>query len=432
MKPSMLAFAAAVAATAFVSSVSSATICSAVKPYAYTTAAKQYPELKNALEVMKINAIATWYIDTYNADIKGLLAACTNAIPSIVIYGLPNKDCGPGGFSQGGGNKNTADYSAWIQKLVDVVGDREVIYILEPDAIGFASRDTGCGATYNYAANLKVAVGLLSANKNAHLYVDLSPWATQASAVKILKDLMAAGNLAGLALNTDQYLSNDKFTKLCQTYSTALGGNLHCVFDTSRNYNGSPQSEWCNARSGGVGLPPTDQTGNPLVDYYFSDAMVDPGAGQFFADHFKVLWNQGYYVKELNYPLIGSNDTWPSPSTPSSSAPTPSTSSAKPTTAAPAPPTVNPTTAPPTFPTVQPSPSTAQPTVKPSPSTAAPTTQAVVTSPPDTSAPSIGGVVQPWAQCGGINYTGATGCTQGYACTFYNKWYSQCKPAKRA
>ncbi|CAK4074758.1 unnamed protein product [Aphanomyces euteiches] len=410
MKPSTLAFAAAVAATAFVSSVSSATICSAVKPYAYTTAAKQYPELKNALEVMKTNAIATWYIDTYNADIKGLLAACTNAIPSIVIYGLPNKDCGPGGFSQGGGNKNTADYSAWIQKLVDV-GDREVIYILEPDAIGFASRDTGCGATYNYAANLKVAVGLLSANKNAHLYVDLSPWATQASAVKILKDLMAAGNLAGLALNTDQYLSNDKLTKLCQTYSTALGGNLHCRMVQCAIGRRRPSTHRPN--------------GNPLVDYYLwikqpgesdgqctgqsSDAMVGPGAGQFFADHFKVLWNQGYYVKELNYPLIGSNDTWPSPSTPSSSAPTPSTSSAKPTTAGPAPPTVNPTTAPPT-----------------------PNHQAVVTSPPDTSAPSSGGVVQPWAQCGGINYTGATGCTQGYACKFYNKWYSQCKPAKKA
>ncbi|KAG9411324.1 hypothetical protein AC1031_016963 [Aphanomyces cochlioides] len=167
-------------------------------------------------------------------------------------------------------------------------------------------RRVEAAAANNYPANLKVAVGLLSANKNAHLYVDLSPWATQAGAVKILKDLMAAGNLAGLALNTDQYRSNDELTKLCQTYSTALGGSLHCVFDTSRNYNGSPQSEWCNARSGGVGHPPTDQTGNPLVDYYLwikqpgesdgqctgqsSDAMVGPAAGQFFADHFKVLW----------------------------------------------------------------------------------------------------------------------------------------------
>ncbi|KAF0722701.1 hypothetical protein Ae201684P_010801 [Aphanomyces euteiches] len=317
MKPSTLAFAAAVAATAFVSSVSSATICSAVKPYAYTTAAKQYPELKNALEVMKTNAIATWYIDTYNADIKGLLAACTNAIPSIVIYGLPNKDCGPGGFSQGGGNKNTADYSAWIQKLVDV-GDREVIYILEPDAIGFASRDTGCGATYNYAANLKVAVGLLSANKNAHLYVDLSPWATQASAVKILKDLMAAGNLAGLALNTDQYLSNDKLTKLCQTYSTALGGNLHCVFDTSRNYNGFPQSEWCNARSGGVGLPPTDQTAtrwwtttcgsNNLVKATDNARVKAPmrwllRQGTQLPSH----WQQRHLAKPIDAIVVGSN-----------------------------------------------------------------------------------------------------------------------------
>lgn len=33
-----------------------------------------------------------------------------------------------------------------------------------------------------------------------------------------------------------------------------------------------------------------------------------------------------------------------------------------------------------------------------------------------------------WAQCGGIGYTGATSCVNGYACTSYNPYYFQCVP----
>ncbi|KAI3319289.1 carbohydrate-binding module family 1 protein [Xylariaceae sp. AK1471] len=34
----------------------------------------------------------------------------------------------------------------------------------------------------------------------------------------------------------------------------------------------------------------------------------------------------------------------------------------------------------------------------------------------------------PWAQCGGINYSGETTCVSGYTCTFLNDYYSQCVP----
>lgn len=32
----------------------------------------------------------------------------------------------------------------------------------------------------------------------------------------------------------------------------------------------------------------------------------------------------------------------------------------------------------------------------------------------------------PWAQCGGINWTGATTCVAGWHCVYQNDWYSQC------
>jgi endo-1,4-beta-xylanase len=34
--------------------------------------------------------------------------------------------------------------------------------------------------------------------------------------------------------------------------------------------------------------------------------------------------------------------------------------------------------------------------------------------------------VQPYGQCGGMNFKGDTACAQGWTCTKYNDWYSQC------
>ncbi|CAK4670079.1 hypothetical protein LEN26_017198 [Aphanomyces euteiches] len=291
---------AVLAIAASVNQVIAANLCNAVQPTSYVNAANQYPQLRTALNALKANPVATWYTDLGTNQVAQTLAACKNAVPTIVVYGLPNKDCGEGGFSNGGNNKNTQQYTAWIQSLVNQVGKQEVIY-------------------NGYQNNLKIALGLLSTNPNAHIYVDVAAWASQSQAINILNDLKKAGRLKGIAINTSNYVATSKLNSLCQTFSSGTGG-LHCVFDTSRNYNGSPSGEWCNARSGGVGAPPTTNTGNPLVDYHLwikvpgesdgqctgqsSDAMIGPAAAAFFYDNFKTLWNQGYYVKQKGFAKI--------------------------------------------------------------------------------------------------------------------------------
>ncbi|CAK4105388.1 unnamed protein product [Aphanomyces euteiches] len=296
---------AVLAIAASVNQVIAANLCNAVQPTSYLNAANQ-PTLSRLGTLTLTNQVAQ------------TLAACKNAVPTIVVYGLPNKDCGEGGFSNGGNNKNTQQYTAWIQSLVNQVGKQEVIYVLEPDAVGLTSTG-GCGVKNGYQNNLKIALGLLSTNPNAHIYVDVAAWASQSQAINILNDLKKAGRLKGIAINTSNYVATSKLNSLCQTFSSGTGG-LHCVFDTSRNYNGSPSGEWCNARSGGVGAPPTTNTGNPLVDYHLwikvpgesdgqctgqsSDAMIGPAAGAFFYDNFKTLWNQGYYVKQKGFAKI--------------------------------------------------------------------------------------------------------------------------------
>ncbi|KAH9164643.1 hypothetical protein AeNC1_018652, partial [Aphanomyces euteiches] len=148
-----------------------------------------------------------------------------------------------------------------------------------------------------------------------------------------------------------------------------------------RNYRGSTGDEWCNSKTAGIGAPPGSDTGNPLVDYNLwlkvpgesdgectgrtADALLGTSAGQFFADGFTSLWNNGYFVDQAGLPKIGGS--WnPSPST---SAPWSAPTSA-PTQA----PTAAPTTAKPTY-----APTTARPTTTVAPTTEAPTTTAAPT-----------------------------------------------------
>ncbi|CAK4711527.1 hypothetical protein AeMF1_011403 [Aphanomyces euteiches] len=354
-------------------------ICNALAHASWTNGAQANPQLKNALDALSKYAVATWYTDRGGDEIDQLLQKCNGQVPSIVIYGLPNKDCAAG-FSSGGTNRDSSSYKSWVQSLVSRVGSREVIYVLEPDAIGLLSNNN-CAKQNNYLENLKTALGLISSgNPNAKIYADVAAWADIAQASSILNDLKSAGRLNGITINTSNYKTNAQLLPICQSISGATGG-LHCAFDTSRNYRGSTGDEWCNSKTAGIGAPPGSDTGNPLVDYNLwlkppgesdgectgrtADALLGPSAGQFFADGFTSLWNNGYFVDQAGLPKIGGS--WnPSPST---SAPWSAPTSA-PTQA----PTAAPTTAKPTY-----APTTARPTTTVAPTTEAPTTTAAPT-----------------------------------------------------
>lgn len=84
----------------------------------------------------------------------------------------------------------------------------------------------------------------------------------------------------------------------------------------------------------------------------------------------------------------------------------------------PAPTSPAPTTTAPVSTTV---PTTFQTVVKPTTTTAAP--PAATTTPPTQVG---GGSVAIWQQCGGINYSGPTGCQSGLICQQWNPYYFQC------
>jgi endoglucanase len=105
------------------------------------------------------------------------------------------------------------------------------------------------------------------------------------------------------AMTTDETASMTWNTAAIDSrYAAAMGTDIvattHFVVDTSRNgtgewdyasagYSQSAAQDWCNPPGAGIGLPPTTDTGNALVDAYLwvkvpgeSDGQCDRGAGQ--------------------------------------------------------------------------------------------------------------------------------------------------------
>uniref|UniRef100_K3WJD0 Apple domain-containing protein n=1 Tax=Globisporangium ultimum (strain ATCC 200006 / CBS 805.95 / DAOM BR144) TaxID=431595 RepID=K3WJD0_GLOUD len=307
-------------------------LCS-ITPSTYATTKDAYPTMRSALSEMEKHSIATWYTDRggdYATTARALVASCPESSRlSVVVYGLPNKDCAAG-YSSGGSVKNAADYERFVTTLTSIVGNRKILYVLEPDAIGLLSGG-GCGEQAGYRENLKTAIRVLSSNPNAEIYLDVGYWTLQSTAgavAGVVKTLVGAGRVKGIALNTSNYRSNAEISSLCWNFQSAMGSNdYHCIVDTSRNFVASSSSEWCNVKTAGIGAPPTSNTGYWNLDYFMwikvpgesdgkcndgthnSDAMVGPDAGAFFAEHFKMMWNQGYFVNKLGFSKIGAADS---------------------------------------------------------------------------------------------------------------------------
>ncbi|OWZ16837.1 Glycosyl hydrolase [Phytophthora megakarya] len=300
------------------SSVVSDELCSVI-PYSYTAAMSRYPDLSTALSTLENYPIASWYTDRSTSSERAgmmarMLSQCADDTRlSIVVYGIPNKDCS-GGFSTAGSVTNTDNYKAFLKELADAVGDRKVLYVVEPDALGLLAQDNGCGASAGYLGNLKVAVDALSVNPNAQLYVDVGYWmldsaSNAAKIATVMKQLQNSGRVKGVTINTSNYRSNQECARYCTNLQTAMGDtSVNCIVDTARNYNGSPTTDWCNVPTAGIGRPPSSNTGYSNLDYFMwikppgesdGNCWGGPTAGSFFYDGFKLLWDQGYFVKEL-------------------------------------------------------------------------------------------------------------------------------------
>ncbi|RLN89980.1 hypothetical protein BBJ28_00022735, partial [Nothophytophthora sp. Chile5] len=101
--------------------VSADELCS-ITPASYVSAKTAYPELSDALDAVGGNAIASWFTDRLSStDRTTMMSSMTSQCSedtrlSIVVYGIPNKDCAAG-LSSGGSVQSTSDYQAFLKEL---------------------------------------------------------------------------------------------------------------------------------------------------------------------------------------------------------------------------------------------------------------------------------------------------------------------------
>lgn len=187
-----------------------------------------------------------------------------DAILALVVYGLPDRDCG----GQSAGGLESRRYTEWIAEIaagIEQSADVGVVLILEPDSLAQASN---CGSVDDRAAVLQSAIAMLQ-RERTWIYLDggNSRWL---SAAKMAAALNRVGldRVRGFALNVSNFIDSTEETAYAHDVIAALRAegvsDVHAVIDTSRNGSGA-NGQWCN--------PPGRTVG--AVASSFGDDVVD-------------------------------------------------------------------------------------------------------------------------------------------------------------
>ena len=252
------------------------------------------PEDAALLDAIASQPAANWFGDwnddiAANVDNKVSTITDASALPVLVAYNIPNRDCG--GYSAGGAADSEA-YLDWIEAFAGAIGERAAVVILEPDSLGLVSCLSEADVTIRYSL-LQQAVAIFKTYAQTYVYIDAghSNWI---EAVEMADRLTQASisEADGFALNVSNFYTNAENIAYGEELS-ALVGDKHFIIDTSRNGLGS-NGEWCNPDGRALGTNPTTQTGNDLVDAYLwikppgeSDGTCNggPDAGSWWAEY---------------------------------------------------------------------------------------------------------------------------------------------------
>ncbi|MEU6032082.1 glycoside hydrolase family 6 protein [Streptomyces tauricus] len=221
---------------------------------------------------------AVWFADYTPSNITSRVRAVTSAgaakggVPVVVPYAIPDRDCG--GASQGGA-PDLGAYDGWIEKFAAGLGTREVVVILEPDAIAQSDCLSEGERTARFNALARAGRVLKTANPKARVYFDAghSDWNSPGKQAGLLRRAGAASAASsdGIFSNVSNFNRTDEEVAYVRRTLDALGGpgSLGAVIDTSRNGNGAPaDGEWCDPAGRKLGQAPTLRTGEAGVDAY--------------------------------------------------------------------------------------------------------------------------------------------------------------------
>ncbi|WP_235038047.1 glycoside hydrolase family 6 protein [Microbacterium sp. 18062] len=160
---------------------------------------------------------------------------------TVVVYGLPERDCG----NHSAGGLDDADYDAWtteIGQALASVKDVQKIVVLEPDSLALAPE---CGNTDERTAQLHDAVGRLKGT-DTWIYLDggHSNWLSSDEMADLISQVDVLDDVRGFATNVSNFNPTVDEFAYAHEIARILGGG-HALIDTSRNGAGAT-SDWCN------------------------------------------------------------------------------------------------------------------------------------------------------------------------------------------
>lgn len=253
--------------------------------------AKDHPDAAWAQQLAAVPR-AHWLADDQSAnDLPNWLKIVDGqrALPVLVIYRIPNRDCGS--YSRDSAPLTNGQYDAWISRVVHSLGRRQAAIIYEPDALV-----SKC-YTDNRGDIMHREVRKL-ANAGYTVYLDAGNSHRDPTIQELKRRLLRAGvdQAEGFSLNVSSFFSIQDEQRFGDALSKMLKGR-HYVIDTSRNGSGPPQdtqsANWfCNPVDIRLGQNPTTRTSDSRADAYLwiknpdiSDGQCrrgDPPTGQFY------------------------------------------------------------------------------------------------------------------------------------------------------
>ncbi|NGY64349.1 endoglucanase [Lentzea sp. NEAU-D13] len=237
---------------------------------------------------------ARWYTTTNTSSIRGEIssfvgaAAAAGKIPILVVYNIPNRDCGG---ASGGGAPSHQAYRAWVDEIAAGLAGRPATIVLEPDVLPIMSNCQNADQQNQTKASMAYAgKKLKSGSSRAKVYFDIgnSAWLNPAEAATRLRGADISNSADGISTNVSNYRTTSDEVNFAKNVLNAVGdGRLKAVVDTSRNGNGPQGTEWCDPPGRAIGTPSTVNTGDSRIDAFLwvklpgeADGCIAP-AGQF-------------------------------------------------------------------------------------------------------------------------------------------------------
>ncbi|WP_312877842.1 glycoside hydrolase family 6 protein [Lentzea indica] len=237
---------------------------------------------------------ARWYTTTNTSSIRSEIssfvgaAASAGKIPILVVYNIPNRDCGG---PSGGGAPSHAAYRAWVDEVAAGLAGRPATIVLEPDVLPLMTSCQNADQQNQTKASMAYAgKKLKSGSAGAKVYFDIghAAWLNPAEAANRLRGADISNSADGISTNVSNYRTTSDSVNFAKAVLNAVGdGRLKAVVDTSRNGNGPAGSEWCDPPGRAIGTPSTSNTGDSKIDAFLwvklpgeSDGCIAP-AGQF-------------------------------------------------------------------------------------------------------------------------------------------------------